>query len=483
MKESKKQSKWAAIQAAAELLVELLEQLGFVCALCGDLACWSYGQFRLPNKVEVVVFIPRDSFLSVDALKQTIAWKSSGHFHIIPFSFSHPQRSSSSSSSSVALCYCYQLSTGSKNKRVNIELICCHDAKPDQVWYLNGLPLAPLSFLVLRKLEKWEETTNLKRRQIVNEHMRHLLDMLEMYRPDDVPFSSQLHELSRRRIQVFCSAFPEYANAWRRLGFEPLLVDTSRAAAAAAITSTPLPKVSALPHQDTKQFMIENPNRIQMVFLAGLTTVAMLHKLGFSCAVYGSLACFLYGNLREPNDVDLLVLPPHNSISVEDLKLAVERLDPVHFYLVPSKRPGAAYKMLCYRLSNTSNVQTVSTSCKVDLVFPGTLHLPALPRMQIFWDEGLPLIPFSLLLLRKLQGWDDHRISGEEIKRLKQGTDAADVEGLLELTGTVSLRFSRPWSDRLLFSEEFEAMSRRRVRLYCSVFPECAESWRLLGLD
>jgi hypothetical protein len=178
------------------------------------------------------------------------------------------------------------------------------------------------------------------------------------------------------------------------------------------------------------------------------------------------------------------VLPPsHNAISIEDLKLSIERLDPVHFYLIPSKRPGAAYTMLYYRLNNASSVQTVSTSCKVDLVFPGTLHLPTLPRTQIFWDEGLPIIPFSLLLLQKLQGWDDHRISGEDIKRLKQTTDAKDVRGLLELSGTVSLRFSRPWSDRVLFSEEFEALSRERVRLYCSMFPESSENWRLLGFD
>jgi hypothetical protein len=421
----------------------------------------------------------------VDVLKQLIAWRSNGRFHIIPFNFAHPQ------GNSVGLSYRHEISTGTK-KRINIELIYCHDAKPEQVWYLSGFPLAPLSFLVLRKLEKWEEAT--KQQQIVDKDMRQLLDMLEMYRPDDDPFSSELHESSRKRVQTFSSAFPECANAWRKLGFEPPLVDTSRAA------SPPggLPGVSGF----SEQFVIENPSRIQMVFLAGLTTVGILHKLDFSCAVYGSLACFLYGNLREPNvcvfpspsvslanefdpqDVDILVLPPlHNTISMEDLKLAIEHLDPVHFYLIPSKRPGAGYKVLYYRLNNTSTVQTISTSCKVDLVFPGTLHLPTLPRTQIFWDEGLPLIPFSLLLLQKLQGWDDHRISEEDIKRLKQRTDAKDVHGLLELSGTVPLRFSRPWSDRLLFSEEFEVLSRQRVRLYCAMFPECAESWRLLGFD
>jgi hypothetical protein len=139
--------------------------------------------------------------------------------------------------------------------------------------------------------------------------------------------------------------------------------------------------------------------------------------------------------------------------------------------------------MLYYRLNNVSSAQTVSTSCKVDLVFPGTLRLPALPSTHISWDEGLPLVPFSLLLLQKLQGWDDHRISGENIKRLKQTTDVGDIKGLLGLSEMVPLQISRPWSDRLLFDEEFETLSRERVRLYCSMFPECAESWGSLGFD
>ena len=440
------------------------------------------------------MFTSRGTFPSMDALKQTVAWKSDGRLHLIPSGTALPQ------SNSMGLCYYHELSPGKEKKTINIELIYCHDAKPEQVWHMRGFPLAPLSFMLLRKLEKWGEAA--KRRHIVDMDMRQLLGLFEMYQPDDIPFSSELHESSRSRVQAFASAFPESVHAWRRLGFESTLVDTSRAAA--AIPSSrfeELSGASGTSGHDTERLMIENPSRIQMIFLAALTTVIMLHKLGFSCAVYGSLACFLYGNLREPNvcafpstnialadrfnlqDVDILVLPPpHSVISVEKLKLAIEHLDPIHFYLIPSKRPRATYQVLYYRL-NDASIQTVSTSCKVDLVFPGTLHLPALPTTRIFWDEGLPLIPFSLLLLQKLQGWDDHRVSGEEVKRLKQITDAKDIQGLLELSGMVSLRFSRPWSDRLLFDEQFEMLSRGRVRLYCFMFPEWAEHWELLGFD
>jgi hypothetical protein len=242
--------------------------------------------------VEIVVFTPIGAAPSINALKQTIAWKSNGRFHLVPSGFAPLQNNST-----VGLCYRHELSPGKKVKKVIVELIYCYDAKIEQVRLLYGLPLVPLSFLVLRKLEKWVEAT--KRRQILDMDVRQLLGMLEMHRPDDVPFSSELHKSSRRRVQAFSSVLPECAKTWRKLGFEPL-VDASRTSA--AILSPPLSgDLSAVSSQETEQFMIENPSRIQMVFLAGLTTVGIIHKLGFSCAVYGSLACFLYGNVREPN--------------------------------------------------------------------------------------------------------------------------------------------------------------------------------------
>lgn len=102
---------------------------------------------------------------------------------------------------------------------------------------------------------------------------------------------------------------------------------------------------------------------------------------------------------------------------------------------------------------------------------------------MIEWDDGFPTVPFSLLLLQKLQGWDDHRKSDDDFKRLRQSTDAEDVLGLLSLSGVVTLSFSKPWSDRRVFSFEFELLTRERVREFCTAFPQSANEWRLLGFE
>jgi hypothetical protein len=87
-----------------------------------------------------------------------------------------------------------------------------------------------------------------------------------------------------------------------------------------------------------------------------------------------------------------------------------------------------------------------------------------------------------LLLLQKLQGWDDHRKMSEYHKYEKQFTDAVDVQNLLKLEHVVALRFSQPWSDRRLFGYEFQGLSLRRVQEFCCEYPDSTNEWVLLGL-
>lgn len=61
--------------------------------------------------------------------------------------------------------------------------------------------------------------------------------------------------------------------------------------------------------------------------------------------------------------------------------------------------------------------------------------------------------------------------------------DAADVGRLMDLDAAVDLRSSRPWKDEELFDKEFQRLSKARVKLYCSNFPDRAEGWRLLGFQ
>jgi len=44
-------------------------------------------------------------------------------------------------------------------------------------------------------------------------------------------------------------------------------------------------------------------------------------------------------------------------------------------------------------------------------------------------------------------------------------------------------RLRELWSDRTMFSEEFEALSRVRVRNFCEVYTGLRDAWKAIGFD
>ncbi|KAJ3562384.1 hypothetical protein NP233_g9609 [Leucocoprinus birnbaumii] len=219
------------------------------------------------------------------------------------------------------------------------------------------------------------------------------------------------------------------------------------------------------------------------VFMAAKATITILRQCGIRCAVFGSFACKLYGDFRYPNDVDFLITQPIHApfIDAEQVKRLIVENDPSHFYLKLPRDPHAPYRILHYRLD--SGLQ----HCKVDILLPGTIYLPNLlepsRNTQITVIEGIPLVPFSLLLLHKLQGWADHEVSNEAHKRRKRVQDAADVRRLLAMDKWVRvLRETRPWKDKNLFCEEFQELTKVRVKAYCARFPKRRRPWEELGL-
>lgn len=195
-----------------------------------------------------------------------------------------------------------------------------------------------------------------------------------------------------------------------------------------------------------------------------------------------------------PQDVDFLVLPPASSPYTSDtlIKNLLVSLAPAHFFLKPPLDPAAPYSLLFYR--RTANLSPGAPNahhhiCKVDLVLPPALLLPRLPAARAVWTEGMPLVPYALLLLQKLQGWDDHLASGEEWKRKKaEEVDAEDVRLLLRLPPGVKLREARGWmEDAEVFTDggkgEFVRKSRERVDRFVEVYPETRVAWRALGFE
>ncbi|KDQ19265.1 hypothetical protein BOTBODRAFT_102682 [Botryobasidium botryosum FD-172 SS1] len=197
--------------------------------------------------------------------------------------------------------------------------------------------------------------------------------------------------------------------------------------------------------------------------------VAALSALGYDSCLVGGYACRLYGNSRTPEDVDIVVLNAHCSQEVIKARLVVQDSD---FYLVPSKKLFATYKVLWYRLSPYK-------SCKVDLLQPGIMNIPDISTIHIRHIAGLPLMPFSIVLLLKLQAWTDHQIATESHLRMKQYTDSADIDRLLPLACG---RNMKPCEEAYI-PESFISAAKDRVRQYVTRFPTSAEHWRALGFD
>ena len=200
-----------------------------------------------------------------------------------------------------------------------------------------------------------------------------------------------------------------------------------------------------------------------------------------------------------PKDVDILAIPEaefsENSASLlqEELKALIAHSRPQDFYLKDPKNPDDTYKILMFRPSPNIDyparsqediIKKADPECKVDILAPGTMHLPHLRTTYIHWVDEIPLVPFSLLLVQKLQAWDDNRNAEESFRQYRQHKDAKDVKkllGLKEFVEALTQIGSDAWANTELFSEEFQALTKERVKEYVTVFSSSAKYWRSLG--
>ncbi|KAK0190125.1 hypothetical protein F5146DRAFT_932209 [Armillaria mellea] len=284
---------------------------------------------------------------------------------------------------------------------------------------------------------------------------------------------SKLAELDQL-VCAYVAAHPELRGNFAAIGFSP------------ALASTPL---GPLPQVDIRTVCGHTPPtqipaidaKGGVVFQAAVDAIRLLRDSSYPCAIFGSAACYLYGNERPPNDVDILV---SSEAEAEVTKGYLVNRDPLHFYLKKARTPGATYRVLWYRHRQSIGEKVVLRS-KVDIVMAGTMMLPFLSSGSTVVKEGLPLVPLEMLLLHKLQGWYDHMTAPEPHKQKKQTVDVADVRRTLKivlqgLTGT-----GRSWARVALsfFQEEFQRLTVERVKLFCSAFPDCRDDWYQLGFE
>ncbi|KAK0244925.1 hypothetical protein EDD85DRAFT_760304 [Armillaria nabsnona] len=276
-------------------------------------------------------------------------------------------------------------------------------------------------------------------------------------------------------FEILCAAIPDAKKTFDALNIFPSRPPKQHVTSLAALafdarTSTPAsPVIPALGSR-------------AVVFRAAKEVTRIFREAQYTFAILGSTACYLYGNGRLPNDVDILM--SSHTCDLESMKAFLVAKNPNRFYLVDAKTPGATWKVLWY---HDRGIKGKSEKTKVDILKPGVLHLPMIFSEAIVDMQGLPVVPMSILLPHKLQGWKDNMDSPITRLRSKQDDDAGDICSLLRIIiegmSTQEKKNSTYWKWFALkwFDEEFQGETDRRVRLFCSRFPEHRDMWKKLG--
>ncbi|KAK0472585.1 hypothetical protein IW261DRAFT_1370982 [Armillaria novae-zelandiae] len=218
-----------------------------------------------------------------------------------------------------------------------------------------------------------------------------------------------------------------------------------------------------------------------IVFRAAKEVTRILREGGYTFAILGSTACYLYGNDRLPNDLNIVM--SSYACDLQSLKRFLVAINPIHFQLVGAKTPGAPWKVLWYQGYIDGRLEKT----KVDILKPGILNLPMIFSEAIVDKQGFPVVPMSILLLHKLQGWKDNMDSDIQRHRNKCDADEGDIFPLLEIiveSMSVQERANAThWKRFALerFDAEFRGGTESRMWLFCSKYPQCRDMWKKLG--
>ncbi|KIY53483.1 hypothetical protein FISHEDRAFT_68833 [Fistulina hepatica ATCC 64428] len=172
---------------------------------------------------------------------------------------------------------------------------------------------------------------------------------------------------------------------------------------------------------------------------------AALEVNGMDYYLFGGAACMYYGNTRIPNDIDVVVATHRG---VEEIKRSIALID--------------------------------SKECKVDILKPGILDIPE--TSYVVSTTGVHLMPPTPLLLMKLKGWEDHRLSRRIDFRAKVPTDASDIVELLAIIQGSQYRTTITSNEDGL-SYTFLRRSKDRVRDFVLSYPSTRNRWQVLGFD
>ncbi|RXW11535.1 hypothetical protein EST38_g14320 [Candolleomyces aberdarensis] len=211
-----------------------------------------------------------------------------------------------------------------------------------------------------------------------------------------------------------------------------------------------------------------------------LTDVAARHVVsilmrgfGLECVLSGKAVyqLYSYGTTRVPEELQVLVLPPASiPLSEAWLTQQIAQRYPDLFKQKVKKRT------LFYKFPPGIDLPRpfkAARTCRVEILLPGTLGLPHLSASDVVWIDNLPVIPFLASLLLKLETW-----AGEP-----KYANTQDVQYLLSLVPNLPVWVVRPWRERKLMSDEFQAKSELRVKKFCLDFQDFKPIWQMLGFE
>ncbi|KAI0041232.1 hypothetical protein FA95DRAFT_1496433 [Auriscalpium vulgare] len=177
----------------------------------------------------------------------------------------------------------------------------------------------------------------------------------------------------------------------------------------------------------------------------------ILRQRGLTCCLFGSAGCDYWADIgRVPGDVDIIVIPEDNE-NAEDIKDLIVEEDS-RFYLIASRRPLATHRVLWCQLPD---YQSTQRALKVDILIPSTdnINIPSLDKRTITRLRHIPVMDLFGLLLLKVQGWQDRRMSDRLDFIAKLETDVSDIEALLVEAKSRGIRLRR--ERRRAWDEDF----------------------------
>lgn len=173
-------------------------------------------------------------------------------------------------------------------------------------------------------------------------------------------------------------------------------------------------------------------------------------------------------------DLDILCLTTYPG-GAEAIKRQLCQADN-RFYTVRARNPRNRWRVLYWR---TDSNEAGFEKFKIDILIPGVMDLPYIEPRYIIKIDKFPCAPLALLLLHKLQGWDDRRDSGRPDYLAKIPGDVRDIGDLLRIANQAGLNVTK---SKPYISNSFREVSYERVMEFSYEHPEYIPLWMGLGL-